>query len=280
MAWTDLVDNVRFKVTRRVVGAAGPPTGMLAGEIAYNMIDGLLYVGYDDGTGTITPRAFAGDDYSGAVGLTAGNGIIIDGSNVISVDTTLIATRAYVDQVASLKADTTFVNEQLALKADITYVDAEVADAVAQANAYTDNELANLEIDASQVTTGVFDVARIPILRSDVVIISSGGLADLTTAQQTEIVTGVIVVTTDGFRWIYSGSGDKTLETSYIKLADVTPEWDSISGKPTFSTVATSGSYNDLLNLPTLGTIASQDADDVAITGGSITGVILDGGIF
>jgi hypothetical protein len=54
------------------------------------------------------------------------------------------------------------------------------------------------------------------------VIVSSGGIADLTTAQQALIREGSIVVTTDGKRWVYSGVGSKVLEASYIQLSDVT----------------------------------------------------------
>lgn len=42
------------------------------------------------------------------------------------------------------------------------------------------------------------------------------------------------------------------------------------------ATVAATGAYSDLSGLPTLGTLSSQDADDVAITGGTITGVTMD----
>jgi hypothetical protein len=55
------------------------------------------------------------------------------------------------------------------------------------------------------------------------VIVSSGGIANLTTAQQALIREGSIVVTTDGKRWVYSGAGSKVLEASYIQLADTTP---------------------------------------------------------
>jgi hypothetical protein len=54
------------------------------------------------------------------------------------------------------------------------------------------------------------------------VIVSSGGIANLTTAQQALIREGSIVVTTDGKRWVYSGAGSKVLEASYIQLSDVT----------------------------------------------------------
>lgn len=58
--------------------------------------------------------------------------------------------------------------------------------------------------------------------------------------------------------------------------------YGDITGTPTLSTVATSGNYSDLSGLPTLGTISSQDANNINITGGSITGItdlaIADGG--
>jgi hypothetical protein len=53
-----------------------------------------------------------------------------------------------------------------------------------------------------------------------------------------------------------------------------------LSNRPTLATVATTGSYTDLSNRPTLGTMASQNANSVAITGGTIDGVTLDGGTF
>jgi hypothetical protein len=54
-------------------------------------------------------------------------------------------------------------------------------------------------------------------------IISSGGLNALTTAQQAEIKKGSLVITTDGRRFIYKGVGSKTVEESYVELADITP---------------------------------------------------------
>ena len=93
-------------------------------------------------------------------------------------------------------------------------------------------------IDASQVTTGTFDVARIPVLPSQTIEISSGNLTALTTAQQTAIVKGSVVTTTDGNRWVYVGSGDKTLAANYIQLADITPDWSVIANKPTLGTAS------------------------------------------
>jgi len=86
--------------------------------------------------------------------------------------------------------------------------------------------------DASALVSGVLDPARIPVLPSQTTVISSGDLTALTAAQQGQVVQGVIVTTTDGWRWVYTGSGDKTLQASYIQLADITPDWGAVQNKP------------------------------------------------
>jgi len=63
-------------------------------------------------------------------------------------------------------------------------------------------------------------------------IVSSGGIANLTVEQQSEIVEGTIVLTTDGVRWVYTGTGSVLLEASYIQLADISPAWIQVTGKP------------------------------------------------
>jgi hypothetical protein len=80
--------------------------------------------------------------------------------------------------------------------------------------------------------TGTIDPARLPVLPSSVQIVASSNIASLTAPQQAEIGDGSVVTTTDGRRWIYTGSGSKTLEASYIELADITPEWTAIANRP------------------------------------------------
>jgi hypothetical protein len=80
--------------------------------------------------------------------------------------------------------------------------------------------------------TGTIDPARLPATAFQAPIVSSGAISALTAPQQNEIVTGSRVVTTDGREWAYSGSGSKTLEASYIQMADSTPEWSVIANKP------------------------------------------------
>ena len=94
-------------------------------------------------------------------------------------------------------------------------------------------------------------------------IVSSGAIAVLTSAQQEDIKIGTIVTTTDGRRWVYKGSGSKTLEASYIELADITPAWAAIPDKPsTFTPSSHTHAISEVTNLQTTldGKVASNTA--------------------
>lgn len=100
--------------------------------------------------------------------------------------------------------------------------------------------------DASAITSGKLDIDRIPVLPSMEVVVIEGTmydtnafvntdentLTDAFTDVLTAISKGTVVTTTDGYRYVYKGAGSKRLPTSYIQLADVTPEWNIISNKP------------------------------------------------
>lgn len=93
---------------------------------------------------------------------------------------------------------------------------------------------------ASDITSGTLDPARIPVMPVGIYVVSDGAIADLTTPQQDAITTaGVTVITTDGRRWAYKGTGSKTLEASYVELADVTPLWSVVASKPVSITAFT-----------------------------------------
>lgn len=63
--------------------------------------------------------------------------------------------------------------------------------------------------------------------------------------------------------WLYKGVlkfyGDNGWET--IRVGSQLVNWDSITGKPTFSKVATSGSYVDLSNKPTIPSYSAVTSD-------------------
>lgn len=74
-------------------------------------------------------------------------------------------------------------------------------------------------------------------------IVSSGGFGDLTAPQLALIQEGSFVTTSDGKRWQYDGTGDKTDTANYILISDETPEWAAIENKPAlaFQTFTFSG---------------------------------------
>lgn len=80
--------------------------------------------------------------------------------------------------------------------------------------------------------------ALTPAASGQAAIVSSGAIANLTSGQQANISEGSLVTTTDGKRWQYKGTGDKTLEASYILISDETPEWTTIAGRPSIPTAA------------------------------------------
>jgi hypothetical protein len=108
-----------------------------------------------------------------------------------------------------------------------------------------DGVAAGHQHSAADITSGTLDIARIPVLPSQKQIVSSGGLAQLTTEQQGEIGQGTVVTTLDGKRWVYTGAGSKVAETSYIVLADITPEWSAIASKPSFVELASTSGVPD-----------------------------------
>lgn len=154
---------------------------------------------------------------------------------------------------------------------DRYYTESEVTALLAGKQAAGSYAAASHNHDASHITTGKLSIDRIPILPSQAPVVSSGGLAALTSAQMTDITTGTVVITTDGKRYVYKGSGDKTIVGSYIELADLTPTWSAVTDKPTWvatfdpstttfaytqitglANVANTGDYNHLINQPTI----------------------------
>lgn len=87
------------------------------------------------------------------------------------------------------------------------------------------------------------------------------GIAELYNTLQATILAGT---TAQYYR------GDKT----WVSLPD-TPTWSTLTGKPMFATVATSGAYSDLSGLPTLGTQMTVDSGWTAnSTAGDKTAII------
>ncbi len=80
-------------------------------------------------------------------------------------------------------------------------------------------------------------------------------------------------------KWFVRGGNENNLEpTAWAQIYTTIhpPAWTKITNKPTFATVATSGSYNDLTNKPTIPTIPSLSLTNSG-TGNVITGISVNG---
>lgn len=281
---------------RRVSGAAGSPTSLFGGVAAMNEAEKILYYGAgDDGAGNATSiYPIAGEGYfatkqyvtDAMAGAGAGDMLksVYDPNNDGKVNSAVTADTVPWSGTSSGRPSTFPPSAHLHDAADVnsgTFSPDRIPTLDASKIGSGSFDAARIPtFDASKIGSGTIDPARLPILPSSVQIASAGGIADLTGPQQAEIGDGSIVTTTDGRRWVYTGSGSKTAEASYIVLADITPDWTAIANKPVFATVATSGAYGDLSGLPSLGTMAAQNANNVAITGGTISGGRIIGGTF
>lgn len=126
--------------------------------------------------------------------------------------------------------------EQVSDDAALATQKATAAEASAALAATFDPNLFDKKSDtlAASRLEGMIDPARIPVLVGQTPVVSTGGIANLTTAQQNGIRPGTLVATMDGRRWVYSGSGAKNVEANYIEQGDVTPVWAVIADKPSF----------------------------------------------
>jgi hypothetical protein len=103
---------------------------------------------------------------------------------------------------------------------------------------------------ASAITAGVFDIDRIPVIPTLIMIVIDGIMYDNNafasidentvidgfTYVLSSIEEGTVIALNDGYRYVYKGSGGKRFASSYIQLADITPHWNTISNKPSVFT--------------------------------------------
>jgi hypothetical protein len=94
---------------------------------------------------------------------------------------------------------------------------------------------------ATEITSGILPLSVIPVIPGTQTIVSSGGISAITAQQQELIISGSNVVTSDGRRFVYAGSGDKNLETSYILVSSTDVDYSEITNTPTNATTTVAG---------------------------------------
>lgn len=91
------------------------------------------------------------------------------------------------------------------------------------------------EIDTKKIKVGdgVNAWSNLEYVTQDFIdVVASGGLDSLTQPQQDSIKEGSLILTADGVRWFYKGSGSKTDPASYVQLADISPAWSQVTNVP------------------------------------------------
>lgn len=275
-----------IQVKRRVSGQPGAPAALRSGELCWNMVDDIVYAGFgDDGSGMATSIVpIGGRGYFAALASAALTGEPTAPTPPGGNNTTRLATTAFVQAAVGSAGGGDMLKSVYDPNNDGKVTAAATADAVPWSGITgRPSEFPPENHDASKVTTGTIDVARLPAALFSAPIVSTGGIADLDAGQQANIYGGTSVVTTDGRHWKYKGTGSKTDEASYVELADKTPDWTVISNKP--ATFPPSAHTHTLSQITDAGTLAAQNANNVNITGGSIQGVtlndvVIDGGTF
>ena len=113
-------------------------------------------------------------------------------------------------------------------------------------------------LDASKLTSGTVDIARLPqgALERLIKVADEAARYALTTADVQlgdtvqQLDTGIMYVVTD-VDHLDSAAG----YTEYTAGTAASVPWSGVTGKPTFAAVATSGAYSDLSGTPTIPTV-------------------------
>ena len=206
---------------------------------------------------------------SGGVVYSAGTGIDIDANNEISVDGTVVALLADLADVATSGAYSDLSGTPnlatVATSGDYDDLTNKPSIPAAQVNADWNAtsgvaEILNKpSIPAAQVnsdwnaSSGVAQILNKPTLAT---VATSGDYDDLTNKPSIPAAQ----VNAD---WNATSGVAKILNKPTIPAAQVNSDWNATSGlakilnKPTLATVATSGSYNDLNNKPTIPSVGN-----------------------
>ena len=116
--------------------------------------------------------------------------------------------------------------------------------------AYDDTQLRN---ELQQTETGVATA------NSEIEKLKSGKQDTLVSGENIKTINGTSIL----------GSGDITIETGSSEVT-----WDNVTGKPSFATVATSGSYSDLTGTPDLSSYQPKSDDTLTTTDKTVVGAI------
>lgn len=320
-------DPIRTK--RRWTGAAGAPTALLSGELAYNGVDDTMYIGFgDDGAGNAT-----------SVKVVAGLGTFI----ALTGDQTVAGIKTF---SSSPIVPTLTTSDNTTKAASTAFVKAAIAAATGGGGSLTDGDKGDITVSGTgtawTIDAGVVTAAKMVSIAANSLIGNNTGSAASRVALTASQVKSMLALdqvnnTTDLAKPLSTAStnalalkaplaspaltGTPTAPTAVAatnttqlattafvqtlianlvggapgaldtlkELADAIGDDANYAASITAALagkLAIASNLSDLANASTartnlgLGTMATQDASAVAITGGTIDGVVIDGGMF
>lgn len=277
-----MANTVRIK--RRTSGAAGAPSSLANAELAYNEVEDILYYGKGTGGagGTATtipaiagPGAFVtltstqtvsgNKTFTGTVDLSSATipGFNTTGNVTIGGNLTVSGTTTTVNSTTVDVADKNIVLGSVASPTDTTADGGGIT-----LKGTTDKTWSWIDSTDSWTSSEHVDLASGKTYRiAGTNVLSSSALGSgITSSSLTSVGTligGTWNATTIGVA--YGGTGATTL-TGYVK------------GNGTSAMTASATIPNT--DITGLGTMSTQNASNVAITGGTIDGITLDGGSY
>jgi hypothetical protein len=243
-----------LRIKRRLTGASGAPTGLGLGELAHSFVDNKLYIG--NGTSSVviageghfaTNAQLASEISDRAAAVSAEASARVSGYNTL--DSKITTEKNRVDAILSAsQADKDSFAEIVTL---INSVDTE-----------------NDQVFAGYVTSNNAALAAEITNRTNADSTLQSNINSEASTRASAITTVTGLVTSEAST---RAAADSTLQSNIDAEASTRSSADSaLSGRVT-SLESTAAS---------LGTMSTQNANNVAITGGSIDGINFDGGSF
>lgn len=131
--------------------------------------------------------------------------------------------------------------------------------------------------DASKITSGTLNADRLPEIPISKIpaaamerlyVVESQSAAMSLTIQEGDVVQ----IGSGGPMYFCVSESASTFATKFKEFTASVP-WSGITGKPTFATVATSGSYNDLTNKPTIPSLSGYATQNWVTSQGYLTSI-------